>query len=256
MAIENGRDSLITSQADYLPLSRKTRKRKLGADQGVSNADILSRPQDIDSEAESVEESSSEESSDDQLDESSPAFMLRQRTISLERHLEEHPDDVDRWIEYSGLQSELLKAKEGDMSTLAVSEEMRTSSRRGFSEVSLSILEKALKAVPQNRLSSKLQLAYMRITEDVWPPARITSRWRWLLDQMRDTEERDERQHMDLWLAYIAWREGRGLGSHDQTRKGEAHGVEDVVTIYSDCISTMKKAMFDSYPGVFRLSLL
>jgi hypothetical protein len=250
VAVETTGDGLIADQADFLPLSRATRARKLRAIDGVSNADILSRPLGEDaSDDESVGESSSHETSDEESVEDSPDQLLRQRTISLERHLEEQPDDVDRWIEYSGLQSQLLHTKDAGRSATAVSAEMQASSKRGFAEVSMSILERALKASPRNRLSSKLQLEYMRIAEDVWPSAKITARWRWLLDQVGDADERDERQYMDLWLAYLAWREGRGLGSHDQTSEGEAGGVEDVIAIYTECIGSMKSAMFANYPG-------
>ena len=56
---------------------------------------------------------------------------------------------------------------------------------------------------------------------------------------LQESRERmNEKELMDLWLGYISWREGRGLGSR-RAKGGAEGGIDDVVDIYAQCIDMM-----------------
>jgi hypothetical protein len=230
---------------------RKRRTRSAKRIEGQSAADFLSRRRRDGSETDTTESTFEEASEEENFDDESPEAVLKKRTIAFERHLEEQPHDISAWIDYARLHDDIFAGDSEEAAKVAqMTAEMKASSKRGRAEVSLSILDKALQVLEQNRFSSRLQLEYMRIVEDVWPPGKITARWKWLLEVMGNARSgRDEREYMDIWLAYIGWRESRGLGTHSNGDRTESGGVDDVIAIYTECISIMRESMLAAFPG-------
>lgn len=173
---------------------------------------------------ESAESTSSEESEDDDLSES-PDEILKRKIIDYERRTRADASDIDAWIELARLQN----GRSGSTRTT-------TQSKRAEAEVALDILEDALKALPSNKLSIRLQRAALEAFAEVQEPAQVTRRWQSRLAMLEQhVGEVDDDDLMLFWLEYIDWRAGKGLRPRDETGGG---GIDEVLQVYVDCIAT------------------
>lgn len=143
-----------------------------------------------------------------------------------ERELKARPDDVERWIKYSTMH---LQAASGD-ATLEPSKAPQT---RANAEVTLSVLQRAFDANRANFSSTDLHIAYLRAAEELWPADKVTERWKNIIVELGRTVPEEEM--MKVYLAYIDWREGQGLG----VTGSNAGGVDEVVAVYTDCIKRL-----------------
>ncbi|WVQ97651.1 hypothetical protein IAU59_004765 [Kwoniella sp. CBS 9459] len=160
---------------------------------------------------------------------------VRKRTGEMERHLRSHPEDVDSWIEYSQLHLRLVPEAEHRRAGLVDPAKLATT--RGNAEVTLSILSRALDADETNMTSPKLHLAYLAAAEQFWPVDKVTARWKNVLRELGETGGRQvEEGWMEVWLAYIGWREGQGFGKGDEN----GGGVDEVIDVYIECIERMR----------------
>ncbi|WVF70250.1 hypothetical protein IAT40_005039 [Kwoniella sp. CBS 6097] len=160
---------------------------------------------------------------------------VRRRTGEMERHLRSHPQDVDSWIEYSQLHMRL--APEAEHRRAGIVDPSKMATTRGNAEVTLSILSRALEADETNMSSSKLHLAYLAAAEQFWPVDKVTSRWKNVLRELRERGGKEvEESWMEVWLAYISWREGQGFGKGDE----KGGGVDEVIDVYIECIEKLK----------------
>lgn len=180
----------------------------------------------------------------------------RIKTIRFEQNLQADPSDIDTWIAYSQLQLGSL-----DRSNKSARKKAEQRVSTGQAEVATEILSKALKASPDNAKSAKLYSAFFKMVQYIWPAHEITSAWKKVLTRLTHedtptngldtnqalglTSEVRGRELMDLWLEYVSWREGRGLGSANTVLAkmgGPQGGVDDVVEVYTDCIRVMVDA--------------
>lgn len=193
--------------------------------------------------------SGSDDSSDDSIPEET-AFAIaepaRQGAVELQRHLEADPTDIDGWIRLSKLEG----AAPSDSMARQNSNTGVATSRRAQSEIAHTVLSRAIAAAPANQASIRLEMEYMRHAEVIWPSAKVTARWKYLLEQ----EDRwtDDRAYMDIWLGYIAWMEGRGLDTKQEADSSDTtsnQGVDGVIALYVDCIRVMRKLALKRYPG-------
>jgi len=162
---------------------------------------------------------------------------VRKRTVEVERHLQQHPDDVASWIAYSTLHLKLSPELARRAGTDPTGQGTLPQTRAN-SEVALSILARALDAHPANMASSKLHIAYLHAAEAFWPAEKVTSRWKNVLRELSERAGQEEQGMMQLWLGYIDWREGQGFGKSADGRKGIG-GVDEVVEVYAECIAKL-----------------
>ncbi|KAK8866141.1 hypothetical protein IAR55_001292 [Kwoniella newhampshirensis] len=159
---------------------------------------------------------------------------VRRRTTEIERHLRAHPEDVQVWIEYSKLHLRL--SQETDRTTGLV-DPATLPTTRARAEVTLSILSRALDATEGNGWSTKLHLAYLRAAEAFWPAEKVTGRWKNVLSELGERGGQEiEEGMMEVWLGYIAWREGQGFGKEE----GKSGGVDEVVDVYVECLGKLQ----------------
>lgn len=104
---------------------------------------------------------------------------------------------------------------------------------RANAEVTLSVLERALNAHRANFHSTELHIAFLRAAEAFWPPDKVTQRWKNVISQL--SGRTDEREMISLYLGYIDWREGQGLGSSAQSG-----GIDEVVDVYIEVLDRLR----------------
>lgn len=208
------------------------------------------RPVEGAEDVEEAEELAELDESDDLDEQETPEKVQRRRILEFERHLEAHPDDVDQWIAYSSLHLEdYSRGKtKGALGLLADAASIEDPTARGGKtgayEVALATLERAIKVSPRNASSPKLQSALFALAQQVWPPGKVTETWQDVLRRLQDSSEKiNEKELMDLWLGYISWREGRGLGATGAKGK-QSGGIDDVVAIYAQCIDMMRSKRY------------
>lgn len=153
---------------------------------------------------------------------------IRNRTAEYEKHLRDYPGDIDKWLEYSKLHLQLHS--EASVSSATV-DPAKQPTNRANAEVTLSILSRALEHQP-NFSSTELHIAYLRTAEVFWPTNKVTERWQNVIRTLGDRGASEE-DMMGLYLGYIEWREGQGIG---QTAQGSTGGVDEVVDVYLDCL--------------------
>lgn len=170
----------------------------------------------------------------------------RRRIIDFERRLKDSPGDVESWIAYSQLHlsgtSSSSSSSSKDRKGKSSRPEQISTAKQGEAEIATEILSKAFRVHESNKSNPRLHSAFFKLVQLFWPAERVTASWKAVLREL--TERRvqgDEAGLMDLWLEFIAWREGRGLGSQ-KGRAGSTGGVDDVVDVYVECIEVMNSA--------------
>ncbi|KAJ9104523.1 hypothetical protein QFC21_002019 [Naganishia friedmannii] len=247
---------VITEQRDFVPLNKSTRKaatRQVEQDyRSISGFADKKGDKGREADEEGTLSTDDTDDSEDLDEQETPEQIRRRRVLDFERHLEDHPQDVDQWIAFSSMQVEdcspgRAKGALGLMEEATnVGNQTRVKGRRGAYEVALATLERAIKVYPRNAHSPKLQSAFFALAQQVWPPNQVTGKWQDVLRMFSSSAEKvDEKELMDLWLGYISWREGRGLGSHAAGGKSSG-GIDDVVEIYGQCIAIMRSSVYSS----------
>lgn len=95
------------------------------------------------------------------------------------------------------------------------------------------MLERALSAHRANFNSTELHVAFLHAAEAFWPPDKVTQRWRNVISQL--TGHAPEGEMIRLYLGYIDWREGQGLGS-----SGRDGGIDEVVNVYVEVLDRLR----------------
>lgn len=136
---------------------------------------------DSDSSA-SKREDQSEDGSDSESD--SPALTSHQLTLKdLDQSLAADPSSVETWL--------LLLSH--TLSTVPTTSKNATKAR---SEISLSILGRAMAAHPQNATSKLLLLKNIKAGEDIWHESRVRSEW----------EAAIKVGGVEIWMEWLEWR--------------------------------------------------
>ena len=165
----------------------------------------------------------------------------RKRTAETEQYLREHPEDIERWIAYSTLHREGT-----DPLKLGIDASQKPATRAS-AEVTMSVLSRALEATPENGLSPILHIAYIHAAENVWTAEQVSQRWQNVLrvmgEDIRAGAHHAEIGLFEIWLAYLDWREGQGLGSTKLGKLAQAGGgVDEVIESYLDCLENIKRS--------------
>ena len=173
----------------------------------------------------------------------------RRRIVDFERRLKEHPQDVESWIAYSqlhlsGTSSSGSSAKGQQRGKKSRPEQISTA-KQGEAEIATEILSKAFRAFETNKSDPRLHSAFFKLVQLFWPAERVTASWKAVLRELTERQSQgDQAGLMNLWLEFIAWREGRGLGSQKGRAgtAGSTGGVDDVIDVYVECIEVMNNA--------------
>ena len=168
---------------------------------------------------------------------------MRRKTIDTERHLKTAPQDVDAWIAYS----KLRRPTQAPTSISGI-DHAKLPSTRADAEVTLSILDRALSAHPSNMFSAPLHIAYLEAAEIIWPPDKVTDRWKNVIRELTEGGKALGYAHvemMPLWLGYLDWREGQGFG---QVGTSSGGGVDEVVEVFADCLARLREASWGTCP--------
>jgi len=132
------------------------------------------------SESESSEgDTDDEEEMQDTLRETSQQAQLR----DLENRLLVNKGSVQTWLE-------LLEVT---LSSIPISSK---NAKRARSDITLSILERALQADPATKTSPLLRVKYLKAGEDIWDEAQLLAQWEVALD-LDDAA---------LWIEWLEWR--------------------------------------------------
>ncbi|KAF8167773.1 NRDE-2, necessary for RNA interference-domain-containing protein [Crassisporium funariophilum] len=139
-----------------------------------------------------ISDSSSSSGSDDGAssdDDSDPTTLtFHQETLkSLEQELDMNPRLADKWF---SLMNQTL-------STIPLTSKNATKAR---SEITVSILARALAADPQNLTNKRLRLAYLKAGEEIWHESKLRSEWEDVLKV----------GGADIYLEWLEWKIRKG----------------------------------------------
>lgn len=155
---------------------------------------------------------------------------LKAQRAEYERELKARPDDIERWINYSIMH---LKSAPDAQGTGDASDPSKAPQTRANAEVTLAVLQRAFDAHRNNFASTDLHIAFLQAAESLWPPTKVTERWKNVILELGRTVPEEEM--MKVYLTYIDWREGQGIGGTGSA----AGGVDEVVAVYTECIDRL-----------------
>lgn len=157
-------------------------------DQSYRAIEFASR--DADSEGSDTSDGEDESSGEDS--DTIPLGSLQATLKSLEERLSSEPTSVSTWL---ALLSRTL-------STVPLTSKNATRTR---SDITLSVLSRALSAHPDNTRSRILRLKYLKAGEEQWSEDKLKLEWEDAL-KVADTE---------LWMEWLDWRIRRGENGTD-----------------------------------------
>ncbi|KAF8898878.1 NRDE-2, necessary for RNA interference-domain-containing protein [Infundibulicybe gibba] len=195
----------------------------------------------------SSDESSSEsdiapgsEDSDENDDQSQlPAHQTTSKL--LEQELSANPTSVTTW----------LSLLSHNLSTIPIASKNATKAR---SEISCSILSRAIAASPQNAASKVLRLKYLKSGEEIWHESKLRAEW----------DVAFKAGGIDIWMEWLEWRIRKGntglegiledaakvlqvLGSDDESEVGRVRVLWRVaVALHSAGYTERATAMFQA----------
>lgn len=156
-------------------------------------------------------DSDSEDAGSSSSEDGDIALTAEQESMKeIESRLLNAPDDERAWLKLWDLST-------GDLS--------RTTNRtlQARTEISLSILEKAIEAHPNNRQSPRLRLLYIEHGSRVWDYDRIRREWASILSVFGNTQVLAWKR-ASVWNAWLEWR----LGDSSTVKEG-LNAVGDVM---------------------------
>ncbi|KAH9937158.1 NRDE-2, necessary for RNA interference-domain-containing protein [Fomitopsis serialis] len=132
-------------------------------------------------EAETSEDEGEESSGDDS--DTTPMTSLQATLKSLEEQLSADPTSVQTWL---SLLSHTL-------STVPITSK---NAPRARSEITLSILQRALSVHPRNASSKALRLRYLKAGEETWHESKLRAEW----------EDALKVGGIEMWIEWLDWR--------------------------------------------------
>ncbi len=187
----------------YLPSRKGPRKpedsyRSITGQENASDSDISSLPED--------EVSNSDEGDGDLV------LTAHQEILkSLEQDLASHPSDVEKW----------LALLHQTLSTIPLASKNATQAR---SEITISILSRALSADPLNTKNKMLSIFYLKAGEDVWHESKLKAEWETAFKE-GDTE---------LVMEWLEWQIRKGKGGLDALMAAGVKALERFATSEDD----------------------
>lgn len=178
---------------DFLPLSEGHHQKKGSHDNGETmeedGPDYRSiqgkaKARDfVDSDLESAD--TSDGASEEGIGAPNPA---RQRSAELSRHLKEHPDDIDSWMQLVDIQATILGIDESSQMDSTSDE------AKGLANVRVSLLEEALSSIRDTSDREILFLRLMREGSRAWSNKTLAKRW---------DDIKFEGSSFSLWKAHL-----------------------------------------------------
>ncbi|KAL4266607.1 NRDE2 family protein [Pleurotus pulmonarius] len=135
----------------------------------------------------SSESEGADDASSDTDDSATELTSLQVSIKSLERELSADPTSITNWL---ALLSHTL-------STIPITSKNATKAR---SEITLSLLGRALAADSQNAGSTRLRIKYLKAGEEVWHESKVRAEWEGALKLGRPS----------LWMEWLEWRIRKG----------------------------------------------
>lgn len=222
------------ANTDFLPFRRATgRKRKCESsghrsDSSSSSSDTIHHYRSIEGKAKRSDrpddrdlvyasDASGTESEDGRslaLDES-----VRLRSIALSRRVDAEPTNADAWLDLINHQDALLGLGQKSLRSRITNAE-----RLSTADVKLSIYERALQQVKNPHQRERMILGMMDEGAKVWETKKTFSKWRAVLEA--------DPSYFSLWQKYLDFRQTDFI----------TFRYEEARTVYSDCLSMLKKA--------------
>ncbi|KDQ63400.1 hypothetical protein JAAARDRAFT_147686 [Jaapia argillacea MUCL 33604] len=171
----------------FLRISSQSQRKPDQDYRSITNTDV---PPDSDYSGSSDSEVEQERSSDDESD-TSPLTSLQVKLKDLEHQISEDPTAIPSW----------LSLLAHTLSTVPVTSKNASKAR---SEITLSILSRALSAHSSNRTSTRLRIKYLQAGEDIWHESKLKAEW----------EDAIKVGNVEIWMEWLDWRikkAGKGL---------------------------------------------
>lgn len=148
---------------------------------------------------------------------------LKRRNVELDRELRDDPKNVDAWIAFVEFQDEVASSGFAMGGGGGGTKGMTKPERRSTCEIKLSILDRAL-AVPENRGSEVLLLAYLQAMAEVDTPQVVLKKWASTLKEHPGLT--------GLWIEYISFRQTSWANFQ----------IRDVVAVFEECFLVIMNA--------------
>lgn len=147
--------------------------------------------------------SPSESDCDSHDDSETPVLSAHQESLKLLEHdLDANPRAVSKWLS-------LLNQ------TLSIIPFTSKNATKTRSEITVSIIARALSADPQNNRDRYLRLTYLRSGEGIWHESKLRSEWE---DALRVGG-------IDIWLEWLEWKIRNGNKSIDGVLESAARAL-------------------------------
>ena len=224
----------IDQNADFLPLARTLNKKfKVEHDEGGSDASSLSSGE-ADNDYRSMEGKAkpSDEPEDSDLEfgddassdtgfgrHSNHAENIRQITAGLMKRVDLEPTNAEAWLDLITHQDEALQADRQ-----SATRRFTNAERSSLADIKLSMYEKAITKVKDSRFVERLLLGMMDEGAKIWDSAKLSSKWRNVLQKYP--------QYLELWTRYIDFQ---------QTNFSSFH-VDELRDCYTQCIQILREA--------------
>nr|XP_054758466.1 nuclear exosome regulator NRDE2-like [Lytechinus pictus] len=146
---------------------------------------------------------------------------LSEAVATYNKHLQEHPGDIEKWLEFVRFQDQAFQSTNSQVmddhnSTMHI----KTSKREHFiNEKKLSILEKALK---MNPLNAELQLEQIEICRETWELNKLSRQW--------DSIIRQHSENIAMWKQYLAFKQS----------SFSKFTVSDIASVYTKYLEAME----------------
>ena len=118
----------------------------------------------------------------------------RQKGIELSRRVDNHPTNVDAWLDLIDHQDRLLSATNG-----SGRHKLTNAERRSIAEIKLSMYEKALKKATKDERLERVSLGMMEEGTKIWDTKKLGSQWRAMLEEYPG--------FIGLWTKYLDFKQ-------------------------------------------------
>jgi hypothetical protein len=118
---------------------------------------------------------------------------VRERNSELSRRVEDHPQDIDAWLQLIKHQDALIAGSGEGTRKLTAAE------RRSLADIKLSIYEKAIKRVGANVGKDRLLLGFLEEGAKLWDFKKLSQRWHAVLQ--------NNPGFITLWVKYLDFRQ-------------------------------------------------
>ncbi|KAJ0425100.1 NRDE-2, necessary for RNA interference-domain-containing protein [Aspergillus carlsbadensis] len=218
----------IKSSEDFVPLRLshgKKREDKYGEsgteDEKYGYRSIHGKLKHDDGLASDLEPMSDTDVSGEEGFRQDPDVDIKSRNVELSRNVEQHPTDVEAWLQLIDHQEAVLRGSTKQSSSLTSAE------RNSLADIKHSLYDKALKKVGQGSGRDRLLIGRLEEGSKLWDTKKLLAQWHSTL--------KSNSHHISLWMKYLDFRQTEFLNfSHDRC-----------LATFTECLS-LNKASPDS----------